>query len=216
MTRCDDVQIRLSAFVDGDLAPDEQRLVAAHVDACAACGGIVRDLDALRGAARSLGGIEPPPRIFAALADRVPDQPSAHQWLRLAAAVAVVTIGVYAVVRFDRTATTLSPQSGNAVASVTVEATGDEWRAMVTHYEQAIAALEIVTERDDHTLDPAIAATLQTNLTQVNDAIDQSRAALATDPDSQPARDGLSESLRRKMTVLQETVAVITEAPKGD
>lgn len=216
MTACLEVQPRLSAFVDGDLDADDRIAVAAHVDACATCVGIVRDLDALRRAAASLGAIEPPPRVFATLADRAADRPGSRQWIQLAAAIAIVAAGAYAVVRLDRNANRFRPPSGNPAATVAVEAGGDEWRTMVTHYEEAIAALETVAKRDAGRLDPAIATTLRTNLTRVDDAIDQSRAALVTDPESEPARDSLSESLRRKVTVLQATVAVIAETPKGD
>jgi anti-sigma factor RsiW len=212
---CLDVQPRLSAFVDSDLDAGEQPAIAAHVAGCASCAGIVRDLDALRRAAGSLGGIDPPARVLATLTTRVADRSGRQQWLQLAAAVAVVAAGVYGVVRFDRHAATLAPPPGNAVASHTVEASGENWRTVVTHYERAIAELEGVTKREAHQLDPVMAAALQTNLKQVDEAIDQSRAALATDPDSEPARDSLSDSLRRKVTVLEATAAVIADT-KGD
>jgi anti-sigma factor RsiW len=217
MTTCLDVQPRLSAFIDGELDAIEQPAIAAHVALCASCAGIVRDFDALRRAAGSLGAIEPPARVFATLAGRAADRPERYQWLRLAAAVAVVAAGVYAVVRFDRLDrnAVLAPAAGNAVASATVEASGEGWRTVVTHYEQAIAELEGVTKREARQMDPAVAAALRTNLKQVDEAIDQSREALVTDPDSEPARDSLSDSLRRKVTVLEATVAVIADT-KGD
>jgi anti-sigma factor RsiW len=215
MTTCPEVQPRLSAFVDGDLEASDQSAIAAHVAGCANCAGIVRDFGALRRAAGSLGAIEPPSRVFTALSDRLPDRPGSRQWLRLAAAIAVVAAGAYGVVRFDRHAATLAPAAGNAAAPVTVEANGESWGTMVTHYETAIAELEGVTKREGHSLDPALAAALQTNLKQVDDAIDQSRAAVSTDPASEAARDSLSDSLRRKVTVLEATVAAIAET-KGD
>jgi anti-sigma factor RsiW len=218
MTTCLDVQPRLSEFVDGELDASERPAIAAHVAGCASCAGMVRDFEALRRAAGSLGAIEPPARVFATLAGRVSDRPDKYQWLRLAAAVAVVAAGTYGVVRFDRfdrNAATLTPPGGNAVASVSVEASGEGWRTAVTHYERAIAELEGVTKREARQMDPAIAAALRTNLQQVDDAIEQSRAALVTDPDSEPARDSLSDSLRRKVTVLEATATVIAET-KGD
>jgi len=215
MTTCHEVQPRLSAFVDHDLDADEHTAIAAHVAACAKCAGIVRDFDALGRAAGSLGAVEPPARVFAALSTRVSEPAAGRQWLRLAAAVAVVAAGAYGVVRFDREAARLTPPAGNVVAPVLVEATGESWGSMVTHYEAAIAELEGVAQREAHGLDPALAAALQTNLKQVDDAIGQSRAALENDPTSAPARDSLSDSLRRKVTVLEATVAASLE-PKGD
>ena len=180
MTTCLDVQPRLSEFVDGELDATEQPAIAAHVAACASCAGMIRDLAALRRAAGSLGAIEPPARVFATLAGRVADRPEKYQWLRLAAAVAVVAAGAYGVVRFDRfdrNAATLTPPGGNAVASVTVEASGEGWRTAVAHYERAIAELQERHEAQGaRQMDPAIFAALRTNLKQVDDAIDQSQA----------------------------------------
>jgi hypothetical protein len=60
------------------------------------------------------------------------------------------------------------------------------------------------------------AATLQKNLGVVDQAIDESRAALHTQPNSEPARASLLESFRAKVDLLQNTIALINEMPKGN
>ncbi len=51
---------RLSAYVDGELGPDERRRVARHVEECEDCGRAERSLRRLIGGLRLLGGGRPP------------------------------------------------------------------------------------------------------------------------------------------------------------
>ena len=48
---------------------------------------------------------------------------------------------------------------------------------------------------------------LQKNLQVIDQAIAESRAALRSEPQSAPARDSLFDALRRKVTLLQDTIA---------
>ena len=65
-------------------------------------------------------------------------------------------------------------------------------------------------------LTPAVAAVLQKNLPVMDQAISESRAALTGDPGNQAARDSLFDMLKRKVSVLQDTVALMNEMRKGD
>jgi len=57
---------------------------------------------------------------------------------------------------------------------------------------------------------------LERNLTVINQAIAESSTALRTDPQSQPARESLMEAFRRKVTLLQDTIALMNEMRKGN
>jgi hypothetical protein len=57
---------------------------------------------------------------------------------------------------------------------------------------------------------------MRTSLTSIDQAIAESRAALLTNPDSEPARESLFEALRRKISVLQTTVSLINDMRQGD
>ncbi|MEI6245335.1 MAG: hypothetical protein WCQ64_09835, partial [Acidobacteriota bacterium] len=57
---------------------------------------------------------------------------------------------------------------------------------------------------------------LQTSLVQIDKYIAESRAALANEPQSEPARDSLFDALRRKVSVLQDTVALMGAMQRGD
>ena len=227
---CRDVQPRLSQFVDAELSADEQAAVSAHLDTCAACRAITHDLTRVRDTARGLGPIAPPDHIWLEIAGQIrlgehpaPGQPApqdirrsaAWQWLGLAAALVIITLGAFLVMRLQAP-TPAAPQAGNGQAAGSVESVAQELGLALQHYDNAIAQLEMLAKNNDGTIDPATAATLQKNLDVIDRAIAESRAALASDPQSQPALDSLIDALRQKVGVLQTTVALMNEIRRGN
>ncbi len=230
MMNCQDVELRASAYVDGELAADEQAAVSAHLATCAACRAIVEDLTRLRNTARLLGPIAPPDHIWLEVAGqiRLSDAPAAveaprpstrsgaWQWLSLAAALVLVTLAAYAVMRYQSAPSQPPSQAGNAATTGSVETVTQELSLALEHYDKAIAELETLAKSNDGTIDPVTAATLQHNLTVIDQAIAESRAALTANPQSQPAFDSLIDALRQKVSVLQTTVALMNEMRRGN
>ena len=111
---CQEVEKRLSRFVDGDLDADERAAVSSHLDTCAGCRAIASDLTRVRDAARALGPVAPPEHIWLEIAGQIrlgdrptpADAPSPApraasamwQWLGLAAGLVLVTLVAYLVV----------------------------------------------------------------------------------------------------------------------
>jgi anti-sigma factor RsiW len=228
---CETIRDELSDYVDGTLAADRVNVIDAHLSTCDACTALVRDLDRIRTAAGQLGPIEPPGHLWLEIAGRIQLEAAAPvrraaapatrhpmwQWVGLAAALVVITLGVYAIQRMATPAApTVAGTDGNPAAPATVETVQDELAQAAAHYEKAIAALEAITKNNDGTMDPAIAAAVQKNLATIDQAIADGRAAVQTNPDSEAARDSLFEAFRRKVGVLQATVALMNEMRKGD
>lgn len=229
LTACDEFQPRLSELVDGDLDVVERARVDAHVRGCARCAALVQDLERIRQAARHLGPVDPPAHVWLEIAGQIrqaaPPAPDAAtspagkgqrwQWIGLAAALVVSTAGAYLYLHLERR--TPVPAAATTTASTaSVDIFTDELTQAMTHYEKAIGELETLTKTNNGGLDPVVAATLQKNLSVIDDAIAESRTALTRDPASVPARDSLLEALQRKVSVLQETVALMNEIRKGD
>jgi hypothetical protein len=226
MTNCHDVREQLSPLMDGQLSEADRAVIEAHLDVCEACRGLRQDLQRLERAAASLGPIAPPDHVWLQVAGQVRMEPraagampqSSHpraalgQWVGLAAALVLVTVGAYYFLR----ATPPPEAPGNARASGTVEAIAEELSLASQHYERAIAELEALAEADSSALDPAMTDTLRQNIRTINAAIDESRAALSENPGSEPARESLFEALRRKVVVLQATVNLMNEMRKGN
>jgi hypothetical protein len=72
-----------------------------------------------------------------------------------------------------------------------------------------------VIRANDGVLSPELATVLNENLDLIESAIGESRAALATEPESNVAQESLLEALRRKVTLLQNTILLINEVRKG-
>jgi anti-sigma factor ChrR (cupin superfamily) len=104
-----------------------------------------------------------------------------------------------------------TPSAGNAA-----DAIESELRLAESHYENAIKGLEQAARSDAGALDPKTAATLQKNLAVIDQAISESRAAMRSQPASEPAQQSLVENFKTKIALLQDTVALINEMRKGN
>ena len=90
--------------------------------------------------------------------------------------------------------------SPNAPASpaapISVKAEFDLAEAQFT---SAIAGLESIARSEQSALDMETADVLQVNLTVIDGAINESRAALQTEPDNPTAQESVFEALRSKL-----------------
>lgn len=242
-TPCEAYSVAISELVDGALAPAERARVDSHLDQCAACRALLADLQAQRRATQGLARLQPPAALWDRIADGLraqgvetddegevgtglsgPRFRAGRAWLGLAAAVVVVMLGAAIALQMlgrapaERQAATGQPSaaSGNASAPDLVESIEADLRAAEQHYERAIAGLEKIATAENSTLDPQVAATLKKNLEIIDGAIAESRAALRSEPQSAPARVSLFEALRRKMSLLQDTIALMNEMRKGN
>jgi len=71
---------QLSDFLDGELAPDEQRAVESHLRGCAACAAVLEDLKRVVARAREAGAVSRPPQadLWAGIAARIDAPPAAR------------------------------------------------------------------------------------------------------------------------------------------
>ena len=111
-----------------------------------------------------------------------------------------------------------APAGANAsiTAGEAAQSIETELRQAEAHYEKAIKGLEAIANSEQSELDPRIAATLQTNLAVIDQAISESRAAVRSQPASEPAQQSLIEGFKTKIGLLQDTVALINEMRKGN
>jgi anti-sigma factor RsiW len=223
-------------YVDETLDAAERAEVDRHLASCGECRALVADLREIRRVARSLDLREPPVRAWGRIerAIRLEGEHSAEQasrvqgllrskamWTWMAAA-AVLVLAVVTGLRYTpRPATTGAPAPAQGSAA-NAQVGGDaaqveaELRLAAEHYENAIKGLEQIANAEQNALDPRTAATVQKNLSVIDQAISESRAALRAEPTSQPAQQSLIDSFKTKMALLQDTVALINEMRKGN
>lgn len=219
---------RIGDFVDGELPPDDERAVERHLEACAACRVLVADLRTVRAVAFTLDRCEPPADLFARIRARAATEPApAPRWLawpntRVAWGVWLASAGALVIAM----AIGLAPLVGRAPqdepaadapgSASLVDSVQADLQAAEAHYDRAIQGLEQIARGEAGELDPQVAAVLQKNLQVVDQAIDESRAALRTQPASATAQEGLFEAMRAKVALLQQTVELINEMRKGN
>ncbi|MBI4263715.1 MAG: anti-sigma factor [Acidobacteria bacterium] len=233
---CADCELLLGDAVDGALDPAAQRDLETHLAACDRCRRTAADLRAIRSAASALDPYEPPPHVWTKIAAAI-DADGRRPWWRpgwaargawasrmpvprlASVAAAVVLIAGAGWMAWSSRPTAAPPD--DPAPAVAASGSGDvdlaaELKAAEGEYVTAITGLEAIAKTSGTELDAETADVLQASLTVIDQAIDESRAALETEPASEVAQESLFEALRSKVVLLQETVALLNEMRKGD
>jgi hypothetical protein len=155
-------------------------------------------------------------------------------WLALAASLVlgIGTAAMFVVRGFGRTPATTavadprptepssaqpgSTQPGNAPTSTLVESVESEVQLAAEHLEKAAAGMEQIVRQGDSTVDPEVMANLKQSLAVIDQAIGDSRSALRAQPENRVAQESLFDAFRRKVSLLQDTIALMNEMRKGN
>jgi anti-sigma factor RsiW len=226
----------IHGYVEDALSAGDRQDLERHLESCADCRRLAEDLAEIRRVAASLELREPPARAWARLERAIELEGGARPkgsrdassrygnlaWLAAAAVLVVATaVGVRYGIGAHRAGTPstapAAAQGGDAPApQASAEAVEAELRAAESHYDRAIKGLEQIATSDQNALDPKTAATLRKNLAVIDQAINESRAAVRAQPTSEPAVDSLLENFKSKLSLLQDTVGLINEMRKGN
>jgi hypothetical protein len=233
----------LNEYADGSLDPLERPVIEQHVTGCSSCRQLVEDLRDIMRATGDLELREPPVRAWPRLERAIKLEPgfgsgargfepsvggtagaarltgSRYTWLAAAAALVLATVvGMrYVPARHqDAAPSGIQGATASITAGEAAQSIETELRQAEVHYEKAIKGLEVIANSEQSELDPRTAATLQKNLAVIDQAISESRAAVRSQPGSEPARQSLIEGFKTKIGLLQDTVALINEMRKGN
>lgn len=219
---------RLSDFMDGNLDGAAKREVEDHLKQCATCLGVLRDLEHVVGAARSLGPIDPPRDLWASVQDGI---------VRVGSPLRVEMggAGSPAAPRVRRSVSI--PQAAAAILLVSLMSAGGAWwlsgsvRSEATPATEARSAedgppavlvsdvvppelseelrvLEAALERASADFDPNTRRILERNLSIIDRAIRESLEALATEPADPYLEEHLQSQMRRKVRVLRNATGL--------
>lgn len=238
---CETARERLHDQIDGILDPVIERELDAHLAWCASCRGFAVDLGAIADAAAALPPIDAPDHVWMQLAGRwraehpgqaeawAPSAPRRFAVWHVLAAAAMLTVAAgggwiawRATGPGDHGATEVllakpeTPTGGNAQSAGLVESAQKDIEAAEQLYTRAIAGLEQAADAQKANLDPQVAAMLDRNLQVIDEAITESRAAVRTAPQSVVARESLFEALRKKVSLLQDTIALVGDISSGN
>ena len=216
---CDRHADALAALVDDALDPRDRGPLDDHLAGCAACRDLLADLREIRSLAAALEPIEPPARvrravrrrIAAAERDETPRRSIGwrHGWSLRGAALAGAAAMAGAVLLIGPTDFTLPPPS-NEPAGPAREAVAAALEQIERPHADAIRELEqrIGTGAP---IPAAAREALTRNLAVVDDAIAESRSAVAADPGAAVPRERLQAGLAHKLTLLRTMAALELE-----
>lgn len=208
---------RLSDHIDGALSAAEREELEAHLAGCSDCRALVSDLRSVRREARALPPIEPPEQVWSSIAERMRARKvsaARHSSFYTALAVAAaLVLGVSLWIAIAPRGPGLRDrQDPEALADMVTE----ELRAAEAHYENAITGLEQIIAQNDGSLPSNLHQTITESLDLIEQTIDESRSAMATNPRSSVAQESLLDAFRRKVSLLQNTILLINEVRKGE
>ena len=217
-------ETELNDYVDGALADADRAAVDRHLTTCVECRRLVDEVRELRRRVSSLEPLAPPARVWKRIERELRREAEAGATRRsfvsryspwLASAAVLIVCAAIAMrflgVPWHRAA--IGGAGDNRELAQSVES---ELLQAEQHYQKAIAGLEQIANAEKGALDPKTAATLQKNLSVIDQAIGESRAALKTQPNNEPAQQSLLESFKTKIALLQDTIALINEMRKGN
>jgi anti-sigma factor RsiW len=215
----------LSAYIDGELDAARRAEVETHLDGCSSCAGIAADLRGLAGVAASLEDRLPATDLWPSIHERiaaaeparvVPFQRPARRlsftWTQLAAAsIALLVLGGGSV---WLAVSGRGPAPGGEPATVADRSSAPSGDAVLVAdfadeaYDSAVADLETALEASRDQLDPETVRTIERNLSIIDEAIAETRRALASDPNSVYLSAHLAEQMQRKLDVLRTATTV--------
>lgn len=218
-------------LIDGTLGRIRAAELEQHIDRCDDCRALADDLRQLRDTAASLDPMPAPDHVWLQIAGRLRQEGRVHDrpapepvagrqyvWLAIAAAL-VLTIGASILVLIPRGRDagngTLATQS-NAVANDPVQSGVQDLREAERLLQSGVAKLKEGLGSDQEALPEAVTATLDTNLKILDSAIAESSTALQENPQDPAARNSLFDALQRKISLLQDTIALMNAMQKGN
>jgi len=212
----------LQDFREGLLTVEGREEVASHLDACSACRA---DLEALAelmdGMAELPVEAEPSRDLWPQIQWRIQGsetrrpEPSNRKgitvqaWQLLAAGLVLTLLSGGLVWAFMSATLEGPPSLAREGAPLDSPVAFASEYAAYDEYTDAVTELEGVVDEGREYLDPETIRVLEENLTIIDRAILESTEALAQDPGSRILRRLLSETMRRKLNLLQKAAEII-------
>jgi anti-sigma-K factor RskA len=200
---CSDLRERFDAYVAGTLSDTESAALESHLDGCAACH------EALANHEGEIGPVSGLPRSVAPHADLWPGIESrlasrkgrgriaVPSWLLAAAAVLLMAISSAATVLYLRRPSDLPPFRSSS-----------NMTALESQYSTASAELTDALEKARPRLSPETVSTIERSLRIIDEALAESRAALARDPGNEALGQLVVAVWRQKVDLLRRATAI--------
>jgi anti-sigma factor RsiW len=212
---------RLSDYLDDELTPVERAAIEAHLASCRECAGVLEELREVVERAGSLPPRPPDADLWPGIEPRIgrtatvmPFQPRPATRRFSFTAPQLVAAGL-ALMAMSGGGVWVLQHGGRATDAPAVVASAPGTDPIVPasladpRYDEAIADLEQALKAGRGDLDAATIRILETNLDAIDNAIDQSRRALAADPANVYLNNHLADARQRKLALLRRATAMV-------
>jgi hypothetical protein len=206
---------RLSDYLDDELELAERAQVAAHLETCAECDAVLKELRAVVARAQTLPAKPPRANLWPAIEARIARRSlfgRLGEWAsqRVSFTVPQLAAAALALMVLSGGMVWLSQYGGRTTSLPAVDARGVLPAAFANpQYDEAVADLERTLEAGRSQLDPQTIRIIEANLASIDQAIDQSRRALAADPANTYLNSHLAEFEQRKLALLRRASALV-------
>jgi predicted anti-sigma-YlaC factor YlaD len=203
---CTELRNHFDAYIEGTLSEADAAALESHLDQCLACQ------EALEVRDRALGAVDRLPRSITPPADlwpgietqlvsrrRLRGRTALPGWLLAAAAILLIAISSGATVLLLRQSRSVGPPAGPSNLT-----------ALESQYSAASAELTDALEKARSQLSPETVATIERSLRIIDDALIESRAALARDPGNEALGQLVVAAWRQKVDLLRRALAIGT------
>ena len=226
-TTCELFERDTSAYLEDELSAEARARLDAHAARCDSCAALLADLRRISAEARALPALEPSRDLWAGIEARIeapvipladgaiaPQAPTrigrpSHTWqvsTRGLAAAAVLLIALSSGLTYLVATSDDPSETGQWVVTGGGAAGVQPVRLstpQIARYDEEIGELRRVIAERRGLLDSATVATIERSLRVIDDAIAESRAALASDPASEFLHEQLDRTLARKVELLR-------------
>ena len=212
---------RLSEYLDGELEAADQRALDAHLATCGACRAALAELREVVSRAGALTPRPPQAELWPGIESRldrvtpVLRGPGTRVERRFSFTLPQLAAAGLALIVMSGGAVWILQHGGAATDLPRVAATSEPDPSALPvaladpRYDEAIADLQQALAAGRAQLDPGTVRVLEANLDAIDQAIEQSRRALATDPANLYLHSHLAEARQRKLALLRRGVDLI-------
>ena len=217
---CIEIQFKISEWIDGGVHQSEEQELIGHLERCGKCSMVYADIKAIKQSAGSLGEVEPDNSVWSGIKAQLfaeglvrekkrrsfwkqvfPLSPSVS--LKPALTGAIVTLILIGSLYFFVTKSGFRENSTSVFPEAAVFL---ELKKAELHYQQAIEALNEVSQMKLQSLDPALAQILTDNLATMDYYLQECREAVRSNPENPLVHRYLLTAYQKKVELMQSIV----------
>jgi hypothetical protein len=213
---CVEIQFKISEWIDGETLPSEELALKGHLDRCVRCSRVYEDLRVIRQGTQELGDLEPAASVWSGIQQRLSSEAILSEkkktlWgslfsanlsfdLKPALGAAIVTLILIVSSYFFLR----KPDMGEGSLPISTErAVLLKVKNAESQYQQAIEALNEVSQQKLDSLSPELSRIFTDNLATMDYYLKECQEAARKSPENPLIQHHLLVAYQKKVELLQ-------------